>query len=382
MARQCHLNTCPVGVATQREDLREKFTGTPEDIVRFFGHIAEEVREALAELGLRSLTEAIGRMDLLEPVDGVSDPRASTLDLHSLLWVPDDGRALRSMQERNDRIEEQLDDRILRDIGEALDGGLHVHQQYSIANTDRTVGARVAGEVALRYGNDGLPEGTIELSFEGSAGQSFGAFCHRGLRLLLTGEANDYVGKGMGGGEIAVRPSPKATFEGSENVIMGNTVLYGATSGSLYAAGRAGERFAVRNSGAKAVVEGVGDHGCEYMTEGVVAILGETGRNFGAGMSMGTAYVLDEAGDFSSKLNPELVGHKRLESQEDIELLRLLIERHVQLTESRRGREILDRWEHYLPQFWKVAPHAAMTEEGPQTIIRRHLESVKAALAV
>ena len=382
MARQCHLNTCPVGIATQREDLRAKFTGTPEDIVRFFGHIAQEVREILAELGFRSLDDVIGRMDLLTPAEEIENPRARTLDLRPLLWIPDDGRPIKSTQDRNDRDEEPLDEQIMKDIVDALDGKGPVKRSYQIRNVHRTVGARIAGEIAHRYREQGLPEGTIELHFTGSAGQSFGAFCHTGLRLILTGEANDYVGKGLGGGEIALRPPEKAPFKSHENAIMGNTVLYGATGGSLFAAGRAGERFAVRNSGAKAVVEGVGDHGCEYMTEGVVVILGETGRNFGAGMSNGIAYVLDEHGDFASKLNPELVALMRVTAEEDIEILQALIQRHVQLTNSKRGEEILKQWDRYHPLFWKVAPHSAMTEEGPQTIIHRHLESLRAALAV
>ena len=381
MARQCHLNTCPVGVATQRDDLREKFTGTPEDVVRFFGHIAQEVREILAELGVRSLGEIIGRTNLLEPVDDLSDPRARALDVSSLLWMPDDGRTLQCTQERNDRGEELLDDQILKDVADALDGNGPVQRSYKIRNIHRTVGARVAGEIAHRYRQEGLPEGSIELRFTGSAGQSFGAFCYTGLRLILTGEANDYVAKGMGGGEVAVRPPENSRFVSHENVIMGNTVLYGATGGSLFAAGRAGERFAVRNSGGKAVVEGVGDHGCEYMTEGIVVILGETGRNFGAGMSNGIAYVLDEDGHFPSKLNPEMIAIKRV-GEEDIEILRTLIQRHVQLTESQRGRKILKHWDRFRPLFWKVAPHSAMTEEGPQTIIHRHLESLRAALSV
>ncbi|MCH7510837.1 MAG: glutamate synthase large subunit, partial [Chloroflexi bacterium] len=380
MARQCHLNTCPVGVATQREDLRAKFTGTPEDVVRYFGHIAEEVREILAEIGFRSLDEVIGRTNLLTPKE-ISDPRARMLDLQPLLWAPDDDRPLKSTQERNDRDEEILDDQIMKEIGDALDGNGTVQRCYPIRNVNRTVGARIAGEIAHRYGEKGLPEGSIELQFTGSAGQSFGAFCHTGLRLHLTGEANDYVCKGMGGGEVAVRPPANAPYKSHENVIIGNTVLYGATGGSLFAAGRAGERFAVRNSGGKAVVEGIGDHGCEYMTEGVVVILGETGRNFGAGMSNGIAYVLDEQGDFPTKLNPELVAIKRI-AGDDIEIVQALIQRHVQVTESRRGQDVLDNWDRYRPLFWKVAPHSAMTEEGPQTIIRRHLESLRAALAV
>jgi len=382
MARQCHLNTCPVGIASQREDLRAKYQGTPEDVVRFFGHVAQEVREIMAEMGFRCMDEIIGRMDLLEPAADIEDPRAQLLDLQPLLWVPEDGRPIKRMQERNDRHEPILDDQILEDVDEALDGKGSVQKSYPIRNIHRTVGARVAGEIAKRYRQEGLPEGTIELTFTGSAGQSFGAFCHTGLRMFLTGEANDYVCKGMGGGEVALRPHPEATFKTHENAIMGNTVLYGATGGSLFAAGRAGERFAVRNSGGKAVVEGVGDHGCEYMTEGVVVILGETGRNFGAGMSNGIAYVLDEHGMFPSKLNPEMLAIKRVTGAEDVEIVQAMIQRHVQLTQSPRGQHILDNWEEFLPLFWKCAPHSAMTEEGPQTIIRRHLESLRSALAV
>ncbi len=381
MARQCHLNTCPTGVATQREDLRAKFRGTPENVVQFFHHIAEEVREILAQLGFRSMDEIIGRVDLLEQVADSESARASRLDLSAILTPPDPTgtRPLRHLQERNDRTDTPLDDRIIAEAGDALDGRRAMRLHYDIANVHRAVGTRLSGEIARRHGDAGLPEGTIECNFRGSAGQSFGAFCVKGVRLILAGEANDYVGKGMGGGEIAIRPPSDATFVSHENVIMGNTVLYGATGGSLYAAGRAGERFAVRNSGGKAVVEGIGDHGCEYMTEGIVAILGETGRNFGAGMSNGIAYVLDEMGDFPSKLNPELVAIKRITADEDIEMLRALIGRHVMLTGSRRGEEILTRWSHYLPLFWKAAPHAAITEEGPMTIIRRHLESIRAA---
>jgi glutamate synthase (ferredoxin) len=384
MARQCHLNTCPTGVATQREDLRAKFRGTPENVVRFFYQVAQEVREILAGLGVRRMDEIVGRVDMVEQVTESDSARAACLDLSKILAPPDpEGtRPLRHLQERNDRQDVPLDDRIIADAKEALEKQQAVRLSYDVANINRAVGTRLSGEVAYRYGDAGLPEGTLECNFRGSAGQSFGAFCVRGVRLSLTGEANDYVGKGMGGGEIIMRPPQEASYASHENVIMGNTVLYGATGGSLFAAGRAGERFAVRNSGAKAVVEGIGDHGCEYMTEGIVAILGETGRNFGAGMSNGIAYVLDERGDFPSKLNPELVAIKRVTAAEDIEMLRALIGRHVMLTGSKRGEEILTRWSHYLPFFWKVAPHAAITEEGPMTIIHRHLESIRAAAVI
>jgi glutamate synthase (NADPH/NADH) large chain/glutamate synthase (ferredoxin) len=383
MARQCHLNTCPVGVATQREDLRKKFTGTPENAIRFFFHVADEVREHLASLGFRTLDEVIGRTDLLEPIVNPDFPRTSFVDFSQILADPDPTGTLprRCVQARNDRPDEPLDDVIIADAMPALDGKGPVKLAYRIRNVNRTVGSRLAGEVAWRYGETGLPDGTIEVTFDGSAGQSFGAFCHRGVRLNLIGEGNDYAAKGMGGGEVVVRPSPKATFASHENVIIGNTCLYGATGGSLFVAGRAGERFAVRNSGARAVVEGVGDHGCEYMTEGVVVILGETGRNFGAGMSNGVAYVLDERGDFPSKLNPELVGLQRIQRTEDVEILRALIERHLELTGSQRAADILRRWDDALQQFWKVAPHYALTEEGPMTVVQRHLESLRAAVA-
>jgi glutamate synthase (NADPH/NADH) large chain/glutamate synthase (ferredoxin) len=383
MARQCHLNTCPVGVATQREDLRAKFTGTPEHAIRYFFHVAEEVREHLACLGFRTLDEIIGRTDLLEPIVNPDYPRTALIDLSQVLADPDPTGTLprRCMQPRNDRPDEPLDDIILNDAAAALDGRGAVKLAYRIRNVHRTVGSRLAGEVAWRYGDAGLPDGTIEVTFDGSAGQSFGAFCHRGVRLNLVGEANDYTAKGMGGGEVVVRPSPNSRFKSHENVIIGNTCMYGATGGSLFVAGRAGERFAVRNSGARAVVEGVGDHGCEYMTEGVVVILGETGRNFGAGMSNGVAYVLDERGDFPSKLNPELVGLQRIQRAEDNEILRALIERHHELTGSARAADILGRWDEFQPLFWKVAPHYALTEEGPMTVVQRHLESLRAAVA-
>ncbi|HXK33993.1 MAG TPA: glutamate synthase large subunit [Dehalococcoidia bacterium] len=391
MARQCHLNTCPVGIASQRMDLRKKFKGVPDDLVTYFSHVAQEVRQYLAYLGARTLDEIVGRVDLLKQVPRPENERAQMLDLSPLIGWDPAGRPRLHLQERNDRAETTLDDRILFDAQAALDHRVNVELNYAISNTNRTVGARVAGEVAHRYQDAGLPEGTIVLNFRGSAGQSFGAFNHRGIRLQLRGEANDYVGKGMAGGEIAIRPPEQSTFASHEQVIIGNTCLYGATGGSLFAAGRAGERFAVRNSGAKAVVEGTGDHACEYMTEGVVVILGSTGRNFGAGMSNGIAYVLDEDGDFPGKLNPELVaikrvatrdadGNVRVRSPEDEEMMRSLIMRHVQLTGSRRGKEILENWEYFQPMFWKVAPHAAMTEDGPMTIISRHLNSIREAL--
>ncbi len=359
MARQCHLNTCPTGIATQREDLRAKFTGKPADTINYFTFIAEEVRDILASLGYRALDELVGRSDLLTKCEPANAPRAAMLNLDRLLTPADpSGRRPRLHQQaRNDRDDVPLDDTILHDIEAALDGEGKVAQRYRIRNSNRAVGAKVAGTIALRYGARGLPEATIDCTFTGSAGQSFGAFCTHGMRWRLIGQANDYVGKGMSGGEIIVRPPDDARFTWHENVIAGNTILYGATSGALFLAGRAGERFAVRNSGARAVVEGVGDHGCEYMTGGIVAILGPVGRNFAAGMSAGIAFVLDSAGEFEGKVNQELVGIQRVSDDDDAEILRILIQEHFDFTSSPRAYEILTHWSEYLTHFWRVTPH-------------------------
>jgi glutamate synthase (NADPH/NADH) large chain/glutamate synthase (ferredoxin) len=365
MARQCHLNTCPTGIATQREDLRAKFSGTTDMVINYFRFMAEEIREVLAGLGARSLDEVIGRADLLYQARELPHPRAELLDLSAIVTPPDPSfeRPYRQSQPRNDPpTRDPFIDRLLADAAPAWESTTRTSLSYDINNSNRTVGARLAYEVSRRHGGDGLPEGTLELTMRGSAGQSFGAFLTKGIRLILDGEANDYVGKGMGGGEIILRPPANASFKASENIIMGNTVLYGATGGNLFAAGRAGERFAVRNSGATAVIEGAGDHCCEYMTGGVVVVLGPVGRNFAAGMSAGTAYVLDEFGDFPGKVNPELVdlevmardGH--IVRSDDANRLRGLIEEHVALTGSERGREILENWEQLLPRFYQVVP--------------------------
>jgi glutamate synthase (ferredoxin) len=358
MARQCHLNTCPTGIATQREDLRAKFVGTPEMVVNYFTFLAREIRELLAGLGCRSIDEIIGRVDMLEQVCENPKGRGAQLKLDALLTPPDPTFTMlyKQAQDRNDPpTKDELPERLVEDAASALEKGKRVSLSYKINNSNRTIGARVAHEISKRHGGDGLSDGTLELRFEGSAGQSFGAFLTRGMRMVLEGEANDYVGKGMGGGEIVIVPSANAKFVASENIIMGNTVLYGATGGQLFAAGRAGERFAVRNSGATAVIEGAGDHCCEYMTGGVVVVLGPVGRNFAAGMSAGTAYVLDEIGTFPDRVNPELVDIVRLQP-EDERTLRGLIEEHVAVTNSQRGREVLDRWGEFLPQFWRVVP--------------------------
>jgi glutamate synthase (NADPH/NADH) large chain/glutamate synthase (ferredoxin) len=359
MARQCHLNTCPTGIATQRQDLIEsRFSGQVEHIVNYFTFVAEEVREYLASLGYRGLEEITGRVDLLAPKGLPEGHRGRSLILEAILADVDPANLSprHCIQPRNDRPHPCADDPILPQVQPAIEGGTPVRVCTEVRNSDLTAGGRIAGLVAERYKADGLPDGTIEITYRGTAGQSFGAWCTNGMRLVLEGEANDYVGKGMSGGEIVVRPPADASFAWHENVIIGNTVLYGATGGRLFAAGRAGERFAVRNSGAVAVVEGAGDHCCEYMTQGVVVVLGTTGRNFGAGMSHGFAYALDEDGSFPRRYNPELVAIDRVTAAEDAAELKRLIEEHAEKTGSARARAILDGWKRYLPLFWKVSP--------------------------
>jgi len=363
MARQCHLNSCPTGIATQRPELRAKFRGTPEQVVAYFTWIAEDVRRLLAGLGCRSLDDAIGRAELLERVDHPEVPRAQMLDLSLLLADSAAGGdpSRRRTVARNDRPGvESLDDEILDTLGPRLDAGRPFAGVYDIGNHHLTVGARIAGRIADRLGNVGLPQGSIRLRFRGSAGQSFGAFALPGMHLELEGEANDYVGKGLTGGEIVIRPFREAAAAGrtDQHVLLGNTALYGATAGTLFAAGRAGDRFAVRNSGATAVIEGAGAHCCEYMTAGVVVVLGPVGRNFAAGMSNGTAYVLDEAETFSARCNTDMVAVRALEPSDEQVVLELLRE-HCAKTGSAKARLILDSWGRYGPLFRKVVPHAA-----------------------
>ena len=373
MARQCHLNTCPVGVATQDPALRAKYPGTPEMVVNFMLGVANEVRAILANLGHRCLNDIIGRPELLQPIDLADYPKAATLDLSEILTSADPtGTQPRyHLQERNDREDIPLDDQILEDAAEAITQKTSVQLSYSIRNTHRTVGAKLSGEIARRYGDTGLPDRTIQCNFEGSAGQSFGAFCISGVQFVLTGEANDYVGKGMAGGELIIKPAPTASFETSENTIIGNTVLYGATGGTLYAAGGVGERFCVRNSGATAVVEGVGDHGCEYMTAGTVVVIGETGRNFGAGMTGGTAYILDEKGQFEKKYNSDWVNIEKMKSEADVKNLMALIQNHAAYTGSQYAENILTHWEAFLPHFWKVVTPPPPPLPAPVQLKRR-----------
>ena len=356
MARVCHKNTCPVGVATQNPELRKKFDGTPEMVVNFLTYIAEEVRGYLAKLGYRSMDEIIGHPEMLKQV--TFGREAGYMDLHPLLYVPDTGSARRNVMPSNDVPDEnsiglRIVEQVLASLRANPDAPVRLAQK--INNTQRSVGAKLAGQLALRYGNQGLPDEQIQITFTGSAGQSFGAFCLKGLHLRLIGEAQDYVGKSMCGGEIIVRPPKNARFVPHQNVIMGNTVLYGATGGHLFAAGLAGERFAVRNSGATAVIEGIGDHGCEYMTSGTIVVLGETGLNFGAGMTGGEAYIYDIGDNFERRYNAELIAISRLCGDDDLELKALIYD-HLEKTDSQRAQTILEDWETQRQLFWHVAP--------------------------
>lgn len=359
MMRVCHLDTCPVGVATQNPDLRKKFTGDPGHLANYMLFIARELREIMAELGFRTITEMVGRVDRLETKSLINHYKLKGLDLSPLLHQPElpQDAARYCVQEQNHLLEESLDMQKLLPIAQAaLESGEQVRASLPITNTNRVVGTIVGSEVTRKYGAQGLPEDTISFHFTGSAGQSFGAFVPKGMTLSLEGDSNDYVGKGLSGGKIIVAPSPKATFAAEENVIIGNTAFYGATSGEAYVRGIAGERFAVRNSGVKVVVEGVGDHGCEYMTGGRVVVLGDTGRNFAAGMSGGVAYILDERGDFYKHCNLEMVLLERLDNPKDMEELREMVQRHVQYTGSAVGDRLLSDWDSALTKFVKVIP--------------------------
>jgi len=358
MMRVCHLDTCPVGVATQNPELRKKFTGDPAHVVNFMRFIAEEVREIMAQLGFRTIDEMIGRTDKLEMKRAVDHWKAKGIDLSEVLFEPDVpadwGRYCQMDQDHG--LSEALDNKVLLEICKpVLESGTPVEAILPIRNVNRTVGTILGSEITRRYGTDGLPPDTVRLHFNGSAGQSFGAFIPDSMTLILEGDSNDYIGKGLSGGKIIVYPPKGSTFKPEENIIIGNVAFYGATGGEAYIRGMAGERFCVRNSGVHAVVEGVGDHACEYMTGGRVLVLGSTGRNFAAGMSGGVAYVLDEIGDFPVRCNKEMVSLENL-GDEDIEEIKGMIERHVEYTHSERGREILSRWTALSGKFVKVMP--------------------------
>lgn len=353
MLRKCHTNTCPMGVATQDPQLRECFTGTADRLINYFRLLAEDIRRRIAELGYERLDDLIGRSDLLRQRTAPPESPVARLDLRRLLHRPADIRCRlpqeHALAEVPDQLLLPLADRILRD-------GKSVSQTFPIANTDRSVGAMLSGYVTRKCGREGLPAEALSVTFRGSAGQSFGAFLAPGISFRLEGDANDYLGKGLSGGRIVVVPPAGSRFAAEGNVIAGNTLLYGATGGEAYIDGRVGERFCVRNSGATAVVEGVGDHGCEYMTGGRVAVLGQTGRNFAAGMSGGIAYVWNPRGDFDYYCNMEMVELTLLDNADDREELHRLIAAHVRHTDSLIGRRMLEEWERYAPQFIKVTP--------------------------
>ncbi|MEO5377816.1 MAG: glutamate synthase large subunit [Magnetococcus sp. DMHC-6] len=358
MMRKCHLGTCPVGVATQDPELRSRFTGKAQHVVNYFYFVANEVRELMAEMGFRTLDEMIGRVDRIEIERAVSHWKARGLDFSVILTKPDVPSNIhtRYFQPQNHGIDGVLDHKLMDLAERVFKNREPIEIRLPIHNTDRTTGAMLGGEISKRFGAGGLPEDTIRIYFEGVAGQSFGAFNVKGVSLFVDGMANDYVGKGMSGGRIVVRTPRKSTFAPEKNIIVGNTLLYGAVGGEAFFHGMAGERFGVRNSGAQAVVEGLGDHGCEYMTGGVVVVLGPTGRNFAAGMSGGMAFVLDEQGRFSSLCNMAMVELEAVVDEEDKEILHTLIKKHVVYTSSGQGLKILENWESFLPKFIKVIP--------------------------
>ncbi len=358
MMRVCHLNTCPVGIATQDQRLRAKYAGDAAHVVNYFRFVAEEVRELMAQLGFRTVDEMVGRMDRLHTDRAIDHWKGKKLDLTALLEAPEVASDVgtRKLKEQDHGIDDVLDRKLIELAHEALEHKRPVEIRLPIRNSDRTTGTILGSEVTRAHGADGLPEDTIAIHFKGSAGQSFAAFVPQGMTLTLEGDANDYLAKGLSGGRVIVFPSKKASFVPEENVIVGNVVLYGATGGEVFIRGLAGERFCVRNSGAITVVEGVGDHGCEYMTGGRVVVLGPSGRNFAAGMSGGIAYVLDREGDFATRCNLEMVDLEHFEGPAEESFVRYLIERHVNYTDSDHARDILGAWEDNRMKFVKVMP--------------------------
>jgi glutamate synthase domain-containing protein 2/glutamate synthase domain-containing protein 1/glutamate synthase domain-containing protein 3 len=355
LMRVCHLNTCPVGIATQRKDLRERFAGTPEHVIRYFMFVAEEVRQWMAKLGYRTMNEMIGQSQRCKMRDDIQHWKAQHVDLSDLFHRPDVEADIHHTGSQDHGLDKALDHRLLELAAPALERGQRVDIELPIKNTNRTVGTILGSEVSRKYGLEGLPEDTIKIRFSGSAGQSLGAWLPRGVSITVDGDANDYLGKGLSGGRLVVRVPEASTFEPSENIIAGNVILYGATGGEVFLNGIVGERFCVRNSGAHAVVEGVGEHGCEYMTGGRAIVLGRTGRNFGAGMSGGIAYVLDESGDFSAAIRNPLLDLDPL-GDDDEKYIQRMLRRHFQFTRSRRADDILRKWEKLAPKFVKVFP--------------------------
>ncbi|MDE5997721.1 MAG: glutamate synthase subunit alpha, partial [Muribaculaceae bacterium] len=355
MDRRCHTNKCPVGIATQNPELRAKYDGSPDYLVRFFRFLARRIREMMAERGIRKLDEIIGRPDLLKVKDGLPEG----LDLSRLLYVPEEAatNSVICVSEQKHEIDNVLDRRIIAMAYPAIQSATHVEMEFPVSNTDRSTGAMLSGEIAKKYGDEGLPEhDIIKVIFKGSAGQSFGAFLTKGVTFRLEGDANDYVGKGLSGGRIVIVPPEGSKFAPENSIIAGNTILYGATSGEIFINGRVGERFCVRNSGASAVVEGVGDHCCEYMTGGVTVVLGPTGRNFAAGMSGGVAYVYDPERTFDYFCNMEMVELSLVDELSDARELHRLISAHYRHTRSPLAARILDDWDNAVKDFIQVMP--------------------------
>jgi glutamate synthase (ferredoxin) len=358
MMRVCHLDTCPVGIATQNPELRKKFTGKPEYVVNFMKFIAEEVREIMAELGFKTINEMVGHSELLEMNEAIAHWKSKGLDFSAVFYRPQESNSgpVYCVQAQDHGLDKALDNEVLIEkCKPALENKKPVKFETPIRNINRTVGTMVGAEISRKYGAKGLPDDTIQITFKGSAGNSFAAFVPKGMTLRLEGDANDYLGKGLCGGKIMVYPPKDATFVPEENTIVGNVLLYGATAGDVYIRGKAGERFGVRNSGVNAVVEGVGDHGCEYMTGGYVVVIGETGRNFAAGMSGGVAYVWNKSGDFSIRCNKEMVELEELDG-DDLKLVQEMIRKHQDFTGSTVAENILKNWDKVAKQFVKVMP--------------------------
>ncbi|MCL0105575.1 glutamate synthase large subunit, partial [Dehalococcoidia bacterium] len=358
MLRKCHLNTCSVGIATQDPELRKQFKGEPEHVINYFFFIAEHLRKIMASLGLKTVNDMVGRVDLLDSKELLSHWKANNVDFSNLLYNPDvpEGVMRYCNSSQDHGLDKAIDNKFIEKAQKAIESGSKTIINESIDNSHRTIGTTLSHEVAKKYGNRGLPSDTITLNLEGSGGQSFAAFLSRGITINLSGDANDYFCKGLSGGKVIISPPKKSTFNPEENIIIGNVALYGATGGSVFIRGIAGERFAVRNSGADAVVEGVGDHGCEYMTRGKVIVLGATGRNFAAGMSGGEAFVLDEHGTFKEKCNLGLIDLEDLENLADANAVKLLIEQHLEYTGSNKAKEVLNNWAKFRKQFVKVMP--------------------------
>jgi glutamate synthase domain-containing protein 3 len=359
MMRKCHLNTCPVGVATQDPELRKKFTGHPDHVVNYLFLVAEDARRIMANLGFRTVQEMVGRVDVLEADDAIKHWKADGLDLTSLLTPiekPHDDVEVYCTRRQDHGLDKALDNLLIEAAQPAIQRGEKVNIEMPIININRTVGTTLSHEIAKRWGEPLLPDDTVHVKFTGSAGQSFGAFLAKGVTLELEGDANDYVGKGLSGGKVIIYPPRESTFVPEENILVGNVVLYGATGGQAFFRGRAAERFCVRNSGARTVIEGVGDHGCEYMTGGRVVILGPTGRNFAAGMSGGVAYIWDPQNEFMQNCNLGMVELERLDQEEDIAEVQELIALHETHTGSTLARDLLAGWEAAVEQFVKVMP--------------------------